>query len=81
MSAKAVIPRSLIVYGGVGYRNVSYYIAENSAICASRNPNDFNSEFFDGSKREDFIPNALIYAEECTNVAVTGPGKICGIIW
>ena len=31
VSAKAVIPRSLIVYGGVGYRNVSYYIAENSA--------------------------------------------------
>lgn len=58
--------------------NVLLYIAENSAICASRNPNDFNSEFFDGSKREDFIPNALIYAEECTNVAVTGPGKICG---
>ena len=45
--------------------NVILYIEKDSSIVASHNTNDFTE-------------NALIYAENCENFVVTGPGKICG---
>lgn len=45
--------------------NVVLYIAKNSSIVASHNS-------------DDYTDNALIYAEDCENVAVVGLGKICG---
>ncbi len=45
--------------------NVILYIEKDSSIIASHNT-------------DDFTENALIYAENCENVGVTGPGKICG---
>lgn len=58
--------------------NVMLYIDKNSALVASHNLDDFCSDFLSGSRREDFIPNSLIFAENCENIAITGPGKICG---
>ena len=45
--------------------NVILYIDKDSSIVASHNTNDFTD-------------NALIYAENCENIGITGPGKICG---
>ncbi len=45
--------------------NVLLYIANGSAIVASHNS-------------DDFTENALICAENCENVGIVGPGKICG---
>lgn len=45
--------------------NVTLYIEKDSSIIASHNTNDFTE-------------NALIYAENCENITITGPGKICG---
>ena len=45
--------------------NVVLYVNKNSSIIASHNS-------------EDFTDNALIYAENCENIGVVGPGKICG---
>lgn len=45
--------------------NVVLYIVNGSSIIASHNP-------------DDFTENALIYAENCENIGVVGPGKICG---
>lgn len=45
--------------------NVVLYIADGSSILASHNT-------------EDFTENALIYADNCENIGVVGPGKICG---
>lgn len=45
--------------------NVTLYINKNSSIIASHNTSDFTD-------------NSLIYAENCENSAIIGPGKICG---
>ncbi len=45
--------------------NVLLYIEKDSSIIASHNS-------------EHFTENALIYADNCENIAITGPGKICG---
>ncbi|MBO5334202.1 MAG: hypothetical protein J6B37_08855 [Clostridia bacterium] len=45
--------------------NVILYIEKDSSIVASHSI-------------DDFTENALIYAENCENTDVTGPGKICG---
>ena len=45
--------------------NIVLYIEKNSSISASHNT-------------DDFPENALLYAENCENTGVTGPGKICG---
>lgn len=45
--------------------NVVLYIADGSSIVASHNT-------------EDFTENALIYAANCENIGIVGPGKICG---
>ncbi|MBR5246670.1 MAG: hypothetical protein IKV25_04780 [Clostridia bacterium] len=45
--------------------NIVLYIEENSSIIASHDTNNFTE-------------NALIYAENCENICITGPGKICG---
>lgn len=45
--------------------NVVLYIANKSSIVATHNSNDFTE-------------NALIFAENCENFGVVGPGKICG---
>lgn len=45
--------------------NVVLYIADGSSIIASHNT-------------DDFTENALIYANNCENIGVVGPGKICG---
>lgn len=45
--------------------NVVLYIANNSSIVASHNS-------------EDYTENALIYADNCENIGIVGPGKICG---
>lgn len=45
--------------------NVVLYIAKDSSIVASHNT-------------DDYTDNALIYAENCENIGVVGPGKICG---
>ncbi|MGN0568909.1 MAG: hypothetical protein ACI4N4_00215, partial [Candidatus Fimenecus sp.] len=50
--------------------NVMLYIDKNSALVASHNPDDFCSDFLSGSRREDFIPNSLIFAENCENIAI-----------
>ncbi|MCH5190819.1 MAG: right-handed parallel beta-helix repeat-containing protein [Oscillospiraceae bacterium] len=58
--------------------NVLLYIAKESAITASHNIGDFRRNSPTLSKHVDFITNGLIYAENCENIAITGPGKICG---
>ena len=45
--------------------NVTLYIKKDSSIIASHNTSDFTD-------------NSLIYAENCENSAIIGPGKICG---
>lgn len=45
--------------------NVILYIAEYSSIVALHN-------------NDEYAENALIFAENCNNIAVVGPGKICG---
>lgn len=45
--------------------NVVLHIAKNSSLVASH----FN---------DDFTENALIYADNCENIGIMGPGKICG---
>ena len=45
--------------------NVVFYIAKDSSIVASHNT-------------DDYTDNALIYADNCENIGVVGPGKICG---
>ena len=45
--------------------NVVLYIANGSAIIASH-------------KSDEFTENALIFAENCENFGIIGPGKICG---
>ena len=45
--------------------NVVLYITKDSSIIASHNT-------------DDYTDNALIYAENCENIGIVGPGKICG---
>ena len=45
--------------------NVVFYIAKDSSIIASHNT-------------DDYTDNALIYADNCENIGIVGPGKICG---
>ncbi len=45
--------------------NVVLYIENNSSIVASHN-------------NDDYTENALIFAENCENIGIIGPGKICG---
>ena len=45
--------------------NVVLYIEKDSSIVASHNT-------------DDYTENALIYADNCENVGIVGPGKICG---
>ena len=45
--------------------NVVLYIRKDSSIIASHNT-------------DDFTENALIFADSCENIAIVGPGKICG---
>ncbi len=54
-------------YTGTVYlkSNVVLYIEKDSSINASHNT-------------ENFTENALIYANSCENIAIVGPGKICG---
>lgn len=75
----------VIVYGGsytsgtvFMQSNVLLYIARNSAIIASHNLEDFRRNSPKLSKHVDFITNGLIYAEDCENIAIIGPGKLCG---
>lgn len=45
--------------------NVVLYIADGSSLVASHNT-------------DDFTENALVYAKNCDNIGIIGPGKICG---
>lgn len=45
--------------------NVLLYIAKNASIIASHNT-------------DDFTENSLIFANNCENIGIIGPGKICG---
>ena len=45
--------------------DVILYIEKDSSIVASHNS-------------EHFTENALIYADSCENIVITGPGRICG---
>lgn len=45
--------------------NVVLYIAKESSLVASHNT-------------EDYTENALIFADDCENIGIIGPGKICG---
>ena len=45
--------------------NVVLYIEKGSSIIASHN-------------NDDYTENALIYADNCENIGIIGPGKICG---
>lgn len=45
--------------------NVVLYVEKNSSIIASHNT-------------DDFTDNALIFADNCENIGIIGPGKICG---
>lgn len=45
--------------------NVVLYIEKNSSIIASHN-------------NENFTENSLIFADNCENIGIIGPGKICG---
>lgn len=58
--------------------DVALFIAKNSAIVASHNPNDYIVNVKTPDNREDYIKNGLIIAQDCKNVALLGPGKICG---
>ena len=54
-------------YSGTVYlkSDVILYIEKDSSIVASHNS-------------EHFTENALIYADSCENIVITGPGRICG---
>lgn len=58
--------------------NVALFIAKNSAIKASHNKRDYVKNTNTPDNREDYIKNGLILAQNCKNVALLGPGKICG---
>ncbi len=45
--------------------NVVLYLEKDSSIVASHNT-------------DDYTENALIYADNCENIGIVGPGKICG---
>lgn len=58
--------------------NVALFITKDSAIVASHNPQDYIVNTRTPDNREDYIKNGLILAQNCKNVALLGPGKICG---
>lgn len=58
--------------------NVALFIAKDSKIKASHNINDYITNINTPDNREDYIKNGLILAQNCKNVALLGPGKICG---
>lgn len=58
--------------------NVALFIAKNSAIIASHNHLDYVTNKNTPDNREDYIKNGLIVAQNCKNIALLGPGKICG---
>lgn len=58
--------------------NVALFIAKGAEIRASHNINDFVININTPDNREDYIKNGLILAQNCKNVALLGPGKICG---
>lgn len=58
--------------------DVALFIAKNSAIVASHNTKDYITNVNTPDNREDYIKNGLILAQNCKNVALLGPGKICG---
>lgn len=58
--------------------NVALFIAKDSEINASHNINDYITNTNTPDNREDYIKNGLILAQNCKNVALLGPGKICG---
>lgn len=58
--------------------NVALFIAKDSEIKASHNINDYITNTNTPDNRENYIKNGLILAQNCKNVALLGPGKICG---
>lgn len=58
--------------------NVAVFITKESSLVASHNPEDFVHNTLTPDNREDYIKNGLIVAQNCDNIAVLGPGKICG---
>lgn len=58
--------------------DVALFIAKNSAIVASHNVRDYITNVCTPDNREDYIKNGLILAQNCKNIALLGPGKICG---
>lgn len=58
--------------------NVALFIAKDSEIRASHNVCDYIVNSKTPDNREDYIKNGLILAQNCKNVALLGPGKICG---
>ncbi len=58
--------------------NVALFIAKNAEIRASHNICDYIVNSKTPDNREDYIKNGLILAQNCKNVALLGPGKICG---
>lgn len=58
--------------------NVALFIAKNSEIKASHNERDYVVNVNTPDNREDYIKNGLIVAQHCKNIALLGPGKICG---
>lgn len=58
--------------------NVALFITKESSLIASHNKEDFIVNSLTPDNREDYIKNGLIVAQNCDNIAVLGPGKICG---
>lgn len=58
--------------------NVALFIAKNSEIKASHNEKDYITNENTPDNREDYIKNGLLVAQNCKNIALLGPGKICG---
>lgn len=58
--------------------NVALFISQNAEIKASHRTEDYVINSDTPDSREDYIKNGLILAQNCRNVALLGPGRICG---
>lgn len=80
---KVLVPSGLWLTGAVVLKsNINLHLAEGAEICFSTDPNDYLPVVFTrwaGIECYNYSP--LIYANTCTNLAITGTGRLIGQGW
>ncbi len=63
----------IVVIDGGAYTSGTIYLKSNVVLLITK-----DSSIVASHNTEDYTDNALIYADDCNNVGIVGPGKICG---